>query len=236
MIALSYSRISDFRQCPNKFNLKYIKKAKNFQILDADKNINLIRGNNVHEGLKNYVIKKKVGEDVRPSNMREIRETTPLVDNLLILYDLLPEKQIAINDKFELVEWYSKDAWFRSIYDLIGFGRNGDACIFNGDYKTGKLTDYSGSIQEMGQLHMFALLSMALWSKAEKVETAYLYVDHKKTIRQTFLRDQDFSDMKESLIKEHQSINEERDFLPVKYEFCKWCDALPDQCQHRKVK
>lgn len=233
MIALSYSRISDFRQCPRKFKLKYIEKAKNMLLEDKDKNVHLVRGKNVHDALQTYLIKKRAGEDVKPSSMIEVRNTTPIVDKLMLLYDLHPEKQIAINDQFEMVDWFAKDAWFRSIYDIIGFGRNGDKTIFNGDYKTGKLTDYTGTMMEMGQLHMFALLSMALWPKAEKVDAVYLYVDHKKPVKQEFIRERDFETMKENLIIEHQRINDEQDFMPTKNQFCKWCDALSAQCEHK---
>ena len=47
-MALSYSRLSDFNQCPRKFYLKYVEKAANFQMKQEDKSIHLVRGDNVH--------------------------------------------------------------------------------------------------------------------------------------------------------------------------------------------
>lgn len=234
MIPLSWSRISDFRQCPHKFNLKYIKKAPNFQIPEDKKSIHLIRGNNVHKGLENYVIARLKGETPKPSSMIEIRNTTPLVDKIMSAYDVQPERQIAVNDKFEVVDWYSKDTWFRVIFDLFGLHKSYREMAIVIDYKTGKFKDYSGSAMELGQLHMFGLTALALWPDRETVDTAYLFVDHKKTIRETFDRDRDYDLMMNNLRAEHQKIQDERDFKATKNEFCMWCDATPDQCEIKK--
>lgn len=234
MIPLSWSRISDYRQCPHKFNLKYIRKEPNFQLRDDQKSIHLIRGNNVHKSLDGYVQTKLKGEEPKISSMIEVRNTIPIVEQIIQRYDVMPEQSIAIDENFQLVDWYSKNTWFRVIYDLIGFHKNAEASILVIDYKTGKMNDYAGTMMELGQLHMFGLVAMALWPDHDTVDAAYLYVDHKKAIRQSFIRERDFTTMKESLQSEHQKINEDQSFVAVKNEFCKWCDATSDQCVNKK--
>jgi hypothetical protein len=229
VIALSYSRMSDYRQCPHKYKGKYIDKRPEFY--GDKKSPHLIRGGNVHHALENYVVKKKAGENSIPvSSLLEVERTKPLIDKLMVSYDLHPEHQIAINDKFERVEWYSKEAWFRVIMDLIGFAHH----LFIGDYKTGKISEYMGTLEIPGQLHLSSLIGMAIWPKFEEVHNAYIYVDHKKTDLLALNRTSHFKILKDRLIEEHLAINADTSFEPKKNEFCKWCDATNDFCFHSR--
>lgn len=230
MLALSYSRISDFRQCPRKFYLKYIEKAPNF-IEDSSKNPHLVRGSNVHKALEMYVVKKKAGQTEIPvSTMPEVESTKPLIDKLMTQFDVHPEMQIAINKDFQQVDWFSKEAWFRVITDIIGFGD----ILFIGDYKTGKVTDYSGTMEEPGQLHMSSLIGMALWPQFNDVRNIYLYVDHKKKVDLHLTRDH-YDSLKQRLVDEHQKINDEKDFCEKSNQFCRWCAATKDQCTYSRT-
>ena len=224
-IALSWSRISDYRQCPAKFKLKYIDKASNFQMKDEDKSPALVRGSNIHKQLESYVQQKLNGN---PPNVTlpEVLGTIPIIDKIMENYTVMPEKQIAIDVDFNEVSWYSKQAYFRVIYDLIGFGND----LLFIDYKTGKFTDYSGNINNLGQLHMAALVGMALWPDYEQCNSIYLYVDHKKNIPCKVQRS-DFDHMKEQLQREHMEINEEDVFAPKKNQYCRWCPSTTLQCQ-----
>lgn len=227
-IALSYSRISDYRQCPHKFRLKYIDKVPNFQLKDEDKSPALVRGGNIHKDLERYVTMKREGVVYEPT-LPEVIGATPLIDMLYANYNLYPERQIAIDENFKEVSWYDKNAYFRVIYDLVGFGND----LFLGDYKTGKMTDYSGSMSELGQLHMSAVVGMSLWSEYSECSTVYIYVDHKKTIPVKF-KQESLDPMKEKLQIEHDIINCDVNFMEKRNQYCKWCEATKDQCIHSK--
>jgi len=225
MMALSWSRISDYRQCPHKFKMKYITKEKNFILDQKDKNYALVRGGNIHKALENYVKDRLAG--LNPSvTMPEIIRTQPFIDDVMANYNVIPESQIAIDENFNQVSWYDKSAWFRVIYDLIGFGKN----LLLTDYKTGKLADYSGSVDELGQLHMSSLVGMALWPEYEDCSAIYVYVDHTVVIPCLLNRAETFEPMKEQLIKEHAAINADEEFRASKNQFCKWCEAIKEQC------
>lgn len=228
MIALSYSRLSDYRQCPHKFNLKYIQKCPNFAM--DSKSPHLIRGENVHRALENYVVKRRAGENGIPeSSLSEVEQTKSLIDGLMSIYDLHPEHKCAINDKFEPVDWFARDAWFRAIFDVVGFGND----LFLGDYKTGKIYDYEGTLERPGQLHLSAIVGAAVWPTFDKVQTVYVYVDHKQTKRETFDREHCMA-MREVLIAEHARVNADKDFIATKNKFCNWCEALPSQCDFKR--
>jgi hypothetical protein len=229
IMALSWSRISDYRQCPGKFRLKYIVKAPNFMLKDEDKSPALVRGGNIHKQLDAYVARKLKGEIIEIS-LPEVRGIIPLVDRIMDNYDVTSERQIAIDENFNEVSWYDKSTYFRVIYDLIGFGQD----LLLGDYKTGKLTDYSGSLKELGQLHMAAVVGMSLWPKYEECSSAYIYVDHKQVIPCSFIRSEHYDQMKDKLMEEHCLINEDRKFDFKKNKYCGWCDAHSQQCSYSK--
>ena len=231
MIALSWSRISDFRSCPHKFRLKYLDKAPNFQLKDEDKSPALVRGGNIHKQLERYVT-LKVNDNLTGNEVWDpsVQKTLPLVDGILGSFNVMPERQIAIDQNFQAVDWYSKQAWFRVIYDIIGFGK----VLLLGDYKTGKLADYEGSIDTLGQLHMSAVVGMTLWPEYDKCASLYIYVDHKKTVPVDLDREEHYEVMKSSLIDEHGRINEEKEFPEKKNRYCCYCDATPQQCIHKR--
>lgn len=226
MIALSYSRISDYRQCPHKFNLKYLDKAPNFQLKDEDKSPALVRGGNIHKSLDRY-IRNKLDKQPNDITSPEVARTAPLIDGIMDNYNVSPEKQIAIDSNFKEVSWYSKDAYFRVIMDLIGWGSD----LLIGDFKTGKLTDYTGSMAKLGQLHMSAIVGFALWPEYEFCSSIYIYVDHQKVIPTRF-KNSDFEPMKEQLIIEHETINSDVYFKATKNQFCRYCEATSAQCNY----
>lgn len=231
MIALSYSRLSDYRQCPHKFDMKYLRKEPEFQIDPKDKSVHLVRGENVHKGLENYVIRKRTGVDgIQPSTLPEVERTKPLIDGLMRIYDLHPEHKLCINEKFEPVDWFARDAYFRAILDIVGFGQD----LFLGDYKTGKLHDYEGSMETPGQLHLSALTGMAVWPMLDTVRTVYIYVDHKVTIKHVFNRNEHFEPLKAKLIEEHERVNSDKDFKATPNRFCGYCEATRILCEHSK--
>lgn len=225
-MALSHSRLSDFNQCPRKFKLKYLDKVQNFKEEDT-KSPHLIRGTNVHASLEQYIIKKNAGEEgIRPSSLPEVESTKPLIDSLFNNYSsVLPENQVSIDDNWKQVEWFSKDSYYRAIFDMICI-RKKDILIV--DFKTGKLKDYTPE-NGYGQLELSAAIALSLWSNVETVHTTYLYVDHKKSLSKTY-HQEDKPKLVQWFKQEHAKVNSENEFEPKVNEFCKWCPATKLQC------
>lgn len=230
MIALSWSRISTYRQCPLKFKLEYLDKAPNFAF-DGDQNPYFIRGKNVHAALEKYVIDKLSGVATKKSSLSEVEDTKPFIDRFLAAYDTIkPESQIAMNSNWQEVSWFAKDAYMRAIFDLIAL-RKGDGQIV--DYKTGKYRHYEGDAKSPGQLHLSAAIALTLYPEVDTIRTVYAFVDHKKTIVQTFTQDD-----RELLVthfkNEHILINEDTTFKPKVNQYCKYCPATKEQCPYSK--
>ena len=228
-IALSHSRLSDFNQCPRKFHHKYILKTANFTAMEESPH--LIRGSNVHKALENYLIKRNAAqEEIPPSTLLEVEHTKPFVEKLLASYStVLPEAQVSINDAWKQVDWFSKESYYRAIFDVIGIRQD---CVFIGDYKTGKFRDYTPD-SGYGQLELSAAIALNLWPEVDKVQTTYLYVDHRKTVTKEFVRE-DSERLVVWFKQEHDKVNAEENFDPKQNEFCKWCPATKLQCQYSR--
>ncbi len=232
MIALSWSRLSDYHQCPLKFKLKYLEKHHLFKE-ESTTSPHLVRGSNVHKALENYVIQSTSnGElEVKITSLPEVEATKPFVDRFLTNYTtVIPETQIAINRNWERVEWFSKDAYYRAILDLIAL-RPSDVAII--DYKTGKMRDYDGGPSGKGQLHLSGAISLHLWPDIPEVSTTYAYVDHRQTITKKFTQ-ADRQELREHFDEEHNRVNSDTKFRPTVNEFCKWCPATRDMCPYSR--
>lgn len=233
-MALSYSRLSDFNQCPRKFYLKYIAKAANFQMKQEDKSIHLVRGDNVHKALESYLVKRKSGEvDIPPSSLSEVQQTRPLIEQYIKTFgidNVHPEAQISIDDQWRRVEWFDKQSYYRAILDLICLA---PTVAVIGDYKTGKFKDYAPE-SGFGQLELSSAIALSIF-EVKEVKTIYFYVDHKQTIQKCY--DQtDRNRLVEHFVKEHDKVNAEANFDPKTNPFCSWCEATKAQCkQSRKL-
>lgn len=227
--ALSWSRLSDFLQCPLKFRHKYILKTPNFTFMEDSPH--LVRGTNVHKALENYIIKKTSGQEGIPvSSLAEVEATKPLIDNFIRGYtSVMPEQQIAVNQSWTQVGWFDKPAYYRAIYDLVAINKSN---VVIGDFKTGKFKDYSES--GYGQLELSAAISLNLWPEIPKVDTLYIYVDHKKTITRSFTQAEDRERLTVHFTKMHETVNMEEDFDPKPNQFCNFCPATKLQCKFSK--
>lgn len=232
-MALSHSRLNDFQQCPLKFKLKYIDKLPNFQPDPKNKSIHLVRGDNIHKALENYVKERKEGkspEDIK-SSLREVKDTIPLIEKYIKAFGLantFPESQISIKDDWSQTEWFDKNSYYRAILDLICLSPK---AAFIGDYKTGKFTDYTPP-SGFGQLELSSAIALSIYD-VEEVVTSYLYVDHKQVISKTYTQ-KDRIQLVEHFEGMHDTVNSERNFDPCKNQYCRWCEATSEQCPIKK--
>lgn len=228
-IAISWSRWSDFDQCPRKFYMKYIEKAPNFQEKPGEKSVHLIRGEQLHKQLENYVIHRN---DVisgaadpmpAPAMSPETQSLTPLLDELIASSErVLPETQLAIDRDWKQVEWFDKKAAMRAILDLIA-KRATHAIIW--DYKSGKFKPYA---DECGQLHLSAAMIIMI-TGVSYCDVSYLFLDEKKPdgIRVT---QEQVPGIVQRFNERFERVNSEVTWGPKRNEFCGWCQATKDQC------
>lgn len=225
IIALSHSRLSTYQNCPRKFKLQFLDKA----FPDDSDNPNFVRGNRIHEQLEHYVMWKNAGESFdKPPLATEAKNAIPIIENIYESFtSVLPEQKLCIDKNWNKVGWFDGRAYLRAILDLIAF-KPGHGLIC--DYKTGKVREYHGF---GGQLHMNAAMLFAVEPDLEIIDVAYLFVDHKQTVKVRFTRDQ-YDEFRAHFDKQHEIVNSETEWAPKINKYCKWCPATRHQCEFSK--
>ncbi len=221
MIALSWSRLSTYMQCPLKFHLQFI--SKTFK--EEEKSIHLVKGEQMHKQLEDYVSAKNGWSTMPLGFSPEIRETLPYVDKLFTLYnEVHPEAQVACDEQWKPTEWFGKDTAWRAIWDVTGL--RPQTC-FIGDYKSGKIYPYG---EGFGQLHLSAVIALERFADVPEVNTAYIYIEHKKITPVKVTRDQ-LPAIKNYFNEWFEKVQMEKLWEPVPNENCKYCQATRAQCK-----
>lgn len=235
MLALSWSRLKTFNECPRKFHLQFI--SKSFK--EEEKSIHLVKGEQLHKQLEDYVNAKNGAGPMPLGFSPEVRDTLPYVDRLFTLFDrgVFPEAQIACTQDWKQCEWFGKETAWRSIWDVTGLSTNS---VFIGDYKSGKVYPYGDGF---GQLHLSAAMGLQRFQEVPEINTAYIYIEHKVIEKAKVTREPtDQVDAKGRKVphlaqviahfdKEFAKVNSEVKFEPTPNENCKWCPATKGQCK-----
>jgi CRISPR/Cas system-associated exonuclease Cas4 (RecB family) len=197
--------------------------SKSFK--EEGKSIHLIKGEQLHKQLEDYVIAKNGGAPMPLGFSPEVRETLPYVDKLFSLYNSVhPEAQVACNIDWKPVEWFDKSTAWRAIWDVVGL--RPQTC-FIGDYKSGRIYPYG---QGFGQLHLSAVVALERFQDVPEVNAAYIYVEHRKVTPIKVTREQ-LSEVRDHFNKEFEKVQMEKASDPTPNEFCKYCQATKAQCQ-----
>jgi len=221
MIALSWSRLNTYQQCPRKFHLQFISKS----FPEEEKSIHLVKGEQLHKQLEDYVIAKNGGAPMPLGFSPEVKETLPYVDKLFTLYQSVhPEAQIACTKEWKPTDWFAKDTGWRAIWDVAGLRPQ---TVFIGDYKSGKIYPYGNGY---GQLHLSACIALNRFSDVPEVNAAYIYIEHKKVTPIKVTREE-LPKVMEHFDKEFLKVQMEKSWDPKPNEFCKWCPATKAMCQ-----
>lgn len=128
--AWSYSKLKNFDACPRRHEEIDIKKS-----VKEDQSDSFIWGNEVHKAMKERLGPDKV---VLPFTLKQFEPLAARIE--AVPGELLVEQQMAITADFAPCPWFYKDAWYRSIADVLIIQPPVALAI---DYKTGKiLEDY----------------------------------------------------------------------------------------------
>lgn len=217
LIAWSYSRLSDFEQCPFMFYHKHI--TKQFKVnYDAP---HILEGRAVHKMFEDAVTK---GTGLAPTYshfnklVRAIRSQEPVA-----------EKQFTWNAQGRTVSWFDKKAYFRQALDIICRDTMPDSAIII-DWKTGKVR------KSVDQLRLYAGTLMRAEPNLQTVHTAYVWLDHPEVapLMMGYNRNELESiwDSFEERADGIQRANQSGNWPKKKNVFCAWCPALLTQCEH----
>lgn len=124
IVSWSYSRLNNFEQCPKKF--WHLSVQKDFKETESE---DMKYGKKLHKAL-----------EMRIGHGRKLPSEFSYLEPIAAKFadaagTKLVEQQMAINDSFEPVEWFAKNAWCRSIVDLAIISPPRAVIV---DWKTGK--------------------------------------------------------------------------------------------------
>ncbi len=223
-IPVSYSKINTFKLCPLKFKAQYLDKS----YPDEGDNPNFLRGNAIHKNLEDYVV-ARLAQREPPSLCKEAKNAQPIVDSVLSSHETVsPEMKICLDKDFQLASWFDNSkAYFRCIVDLLGIRNKTHAIVI--DYKTGKVRDYQ---EDRGQLHLTAGALFAMYPEIEHITMAYLFVDHKQTVKVEFTR-ADAPQLQGYIVDYFDEINNEKEFEPTVNKYCFFCKLTKADCKFK---
>lgn len=159
IIAWSFSALEQFRNCPRQYQAEKVTKEVPYKETPQTK-----QGKWLHKMFEDYLGKNRA---LPP----ELLEFKPMLDRLKQTWpNVQAERKLAINAKFEPVEYFAKDTWCRGQVDAWSI--DGELCRV-ADWKTGKRKyDYD-------QLLLMALLTMCTFPQVQRVKAGFFWTQEK---------------------------------------------------------
>lgn len=219
-IALSWSRLSTYMECPMKFKAQYIDK----DYPDDSDNVHFARGNRIHKQLEDYIGFRN-GDCDMPSMSAEAQNAIPIIDNVFMKYgNILAERQLALDHSWVKCDWFAKPTVvkYRCIIDMLCMN---DEEVLIIDFKTGKVREYE---KNHGQLHLSTAMVFSILPSIKKITNTYLFVDHKQSSSLTTMRD-DMQTEVDHFNDVYDTINGDTEFAPTKHKYCNYC-LIKDKC------
>jgi len=182
LMPVSFSRLSTFESCPQKFDYLYVTKS----VKDTDSSYTLY-GSRVHEALEAYG--RALAERAPPSEIEALEEK--YTDDIARHFPLIKrivrqpgkhlfEHQMSIRRDKTPCGWFDGDVWIRGIADVLVI--NGDKA-WCGDHKTGKKKD------NPVQLQLFAALVFACFPEVQEVKTSFIWLASGELTNAVYTRD-----------------------------------------------
>lgn len=209
----SYSKLKNFETCPKRH--WHVDVARDVKEPEGEA---LMWGNVVHKALADRV---EHGTPL-PKTMSEYESWASRI--LTGQGKILVEQKLAINKEFGPESWFSDNAWYRGIGDVIKVV--GPVALIV-DYKTGKI------IEDGSQLALMAACVFAHHPEVQKVRSEFIWLKEDANTRADFTREgmvkvwRDLWPRIESLEYAHKTVS----FPPKPGSLCKrWCPV--NVCPH----
>lgn len=172
--AWSPSRIRDHDQCPRKARYKHVERRK------EPGNAATQRGDEIHKSIESYIkgIGKKLHPEVKGKRVKK------LINELRQGYKdkrVRVELELAFNRKWEMVEWFSKEAYVRIKIDAVRLSTDGKTIELI-DWKTGRLHTVEEKPEYREQLDLYSVGGLLAFPQAEAAMPSLVFVDHDETV------------------------------------------------------
>lgn len=174
-MAMSYSRLSTFEQCPAKFDYLYVTKL----VRDAGSEASEY-GNRVHEVLELYGKGELDPDSLGLEAKQTLQRWGSVVDSIKNKSgEKYYEFNMAVDKDNRPVDWFSSDVFIRSIADVLVVDGSVAYCL---DYKTGKVRE------NPTQLQLFAAMVFWHFPEVETVKTSFIWLKFDEVTNASYQR------------------------------------------------
>jgi len=204
--AWSYSRLSDYEECPLKAKCKHLDK------IAEPGGEALERGKRIHTLAEQYT-------------MRRLTELPPELANfpeefggLRARKDVECERQLAVNRNWQPCGWFGADAWLRIVVDVTYAGATPDEpgrVVV--DHKTGKIR-----VENASQLDLYGLVMFAYYPGIKRVDSALWYLDQGEIVSKSLVPDEAPA-LRAKWEQRVAPMLADRTFAPTPGNGCRWC-------------
>jgi hypothetical protein len=207
VLAWSYSRYADYKQCPAKFMYKHLKK------LPDPGSPAMNRGNVIHKLAEDF-IKAKI--DLPPELENVKTELEFLKDNMAVA-----EENWGFRNDWGWIGrpgWFGDDVWFRAKTDVRLLYE--DDTLLLGDWKTGK--KYFSNEE---QIELFALAGYRRFPTVTEVDTRLWYTDVEgddNEVQRTY-NAKELEAIQRDWTKRVVPMFKDKRFAPTPNDKCGWC-------------
>ncbi len=168
-VAWSYSRLTNFEQCPKKY--WHLTVAKDIKEAESEP---MRYGKEVHKA-----IEQRISEGTKfPLHLTHLEKlVAPFAS---AKGTILVEQQLALNDSLQPTGWFDDDVFCRATLDYAAI--NGDRALLI-DWKTGRISD------DFTQQKLVAAVFFVFHPEVETAELAYGWLKSKQFTRDTLRRE-----------------------------------------------
>lgn len=207
-VALSYSRIACYKQCPQKFDYEHISKKVVWKETPATK-----LGREIHTELEEYA------KDGKGLNLAI--GSKPYIDKILSFKGKkFYEHHLALNSDFEETGFFDDDVLMRFILDVAIVNEDTAQVI---DYKTGKRNTSANM-----EMDFFAFALFCVHPEIKKIKTSLLWLKTNEIDSKVYTRD-DIPRVRAEIEKYKGLINDDiktGSFKAKPSPLCGWCGAV----------
>lgn len=204
--AWSYSRLSDYEECPLKAKLKHLDK------IQEPGGHALQRGADIHKLAEAYTMGRV--DELPPELARFPDEFA----DLRARKDVECERQLAVTAAWQPCAWFGAGAWLRVVVDVTFAGvtpdEPGRTVI---DYKTGKVR-----VTNNDQLDLYGLVMLAYYPGIKRVDSALWYLDQGEIASRSLVR-AEAEAVRTRWEKRVAPLLADETFAPKPGNACRWC-------------
>lgn len=165
LVAWSYSRLSNFEQCPKKFY--HLSVAKDIKEPPSEA---MRYGSEVHKAIELRISKNKPFE-------LHLKHLEPLISRFATAPgQVLVEQQLALSTNMKPTGWFDSDVWCRAIIDFAAV--KGDKALIV-DWKTGAMKD------DFTQQKVAAAMFLVYFPEVTTIDMMYYWLKDKKPTMET---------------------------------------------------